>query len=380
MAGLDRRTFLKAGGALALAGLAGPDPAAWAEAPADTSAIHLKGDGLSLRPPEYTRLLEQMAADGLEKDDYGNGGIIGRLEETFATLLGKETAVFLPTGTLANHIAVRRLAGDRRRVIVQADSHLYNDAGDCAQQLSGLNLMPVDGPFNPESIFKALDRARSGRVTTEVGMISLESPLRRGFNSIHTLDEMAAVAEFARGEGLGLHLDGARLFMQAAHSGVAPADCAAHFDTVYVSLYKNFNAAGGAILAGRAETLADLYQERRMFGGSPYNVWPMAAPAGLFAEGFIGDYRAGRAVADGLRAELGGDRRFAFETIPGGSNGFWLKLNGVDPADFVKRLAERDIHLIPPRPQWDGLLLMINPTWARITAGDLAAAFRTAAG
>ena len=99
-------------------------------------------DGTVLSPREYADLLMKLVDEGTVKiDDYSNGGVVEELENKFAILLGKESAVFMPTGTLANHIAVRRLANNNRRIIVQEQSHLYNDSGDCAETLSGLNLI-----------------------------------------------------------------------------------------------------------------------------------------------------------------------------------------------------------------------------------------------
>jgi len=382
MPNFERRAFLKTGGALALTGMIGRPALASTpnhrslETEITDKAIRFSGDGLSLTPADYARLLSLLTADdSFEHDGYGNGGIIGVLEQKFAHLLGKETAVFLPTGTMANHLAVRRLTGSRERVIVQADSHLYNDSGDCVQELSGLNLVPIEGEFSPEAIKSVLGRSASGRVKTEVGAIVLESPLRRGFNTTQSLDQMAAIADLAREEGVGLHLDGARLAMQAAHQGIAIAEYAANFDTVSMSLYKNFNATGGAVLAGPREMLDGLYHDRRMFGGSPYQVWPMASVALLFVEDFIAEYRKAKAVTDQLVNLLGDDSRFRFEMIPGGSNSFWMHLDGADPEAFVEGLAARHIHLISPRPQWDGLLMMINPTIGRRTAEELAGDF-----
>lgn len=381
----NRRDFLKTGGALALSGVAGVSLASdRSDSPGDSllenEAVRFSGDGLSLTPPEYTRLLSKMAdSEEFERDVYASGGIIAELERKFAELLGKETAVFLPTGTLANHVALRRLTGDRRRVIVQAESHIYNDSGDCAQKLSGMNLLGVEGDFTTDSITAALENSARGRVKTEVGAISLESPLRRGFNTTHSPAEVAGIAELARSLGLGLHLDGARLFMQAAHQGFSPAEYAAPFDTVYVSLYKNFNAAGGAVLAGTEERLADLLHERRMFGGSPCHGWPLAAVAMLFVDGFLEEYRRAKLIAEELLVLLEDDNRFDFSEIQAGSNIFWLRLNGTDPTVLVQNLAGRNIHLLEPRPQWDGLLLMINPTLTRMNAEELATAFKSAA-
>src|SRR5438309_4516370 len=107
-------------------------------------SMYAFGDGIPHTPEEYAQLLAGLAKSGkLTSDEYSRGGVVETLEARMASLLGKEAAVWLPTGTLANHLAVRLLAGGKRRVIVQAESHLYNDCGDCAQTLSGLTLVPL---------------------------------------------------------------------------------------------------------------------------------------------------------------------------------------------------------------------------------------------
>src|SRR6476620_12205389 len=108
--------------------------------PADR--IYAFGDGVPHTPEEYARLLTELSAK-VEADNFSRGGVVENLEARMASLLGKEAAVWLPTGTIANHLAVRMLSGSKRRVLVQAESHLYNDCGDCAQTLSGLTLIPL---------------------------------------------------------------------------------------------------------------------------------------------------------------------------------------------------------------------------------------------
>ena len=100
----------------------------------------------------------------------------------FARLLGKERAVFMPTGTLANHMAVRALANGPSRVIVQEDSHFYLDEGDCAQTLSNLTLMPLApgrASFTADDVQHLLDQTKTGRVSSRVSVISIETPVRR---------------------------------------------------------------------------------------------------------------------------------------------------------------------------------------------------------
>jgi threonine aldolase len=113
-----------------------------------------------LTPEDYSLELTKPAEEGLiQPDSYSIGATMTALEQQFATLLGKQRALFAPTGTLANHLATRRLAENDRRVLVQAENHLYNDCGDCAGALSGLNLIPL-----------ALTRATFTRTTSSSGL------------------------------------------------------------------------------------------------------------------------------------------------------------------------------------------------------------------
>lgn len=98
---------------------------------------------MHLSTVEYAQPLAILTAGDAKADVYLKGGAVEELEDRFAKLLGKERGLFFPTGTLANHVAVRVLAGERRHVVVQEESHLYPDEGDCAQTLSGLNLVPL---------------------------------------------------------------------------------------------------------------------------------------------------------------------------------------------------------------------------------------------
>ena len=108
------------------------------------AAIQFRSDGLGLSPAAYLRLLAETAETrGIAEDNYSRDGVVAELEARIAALLGKEAAVFMPTGTLANHLALRLLARNGRRVVIQRESHLFNDEGDCAQQLSGFNLVPL---------------------------------------------------------------------------------------------------------------------------------------------------------------------------------------------------------------------------------------------
>lgn len=383
MTKLNRRRFVQLGG-LGATGLGlGVPVSAYGQADvqqargADDLLVRLSGDGLGLNPVQYSRLLARLADETtLASDSYSLGGIVEELETQFARVLGKEQAIFMPTGTLANHMAVRALAGGPSRVIVQDESHLYQDEGDCAQTLSGLTLVPLAtgrATFTAEDVQRVLDRTRSARVVPRVSVISIETPVRRKQGERFDPAELKKIVALARSEGIRLHLDGARLFLQAAYTGESVADAARPFDTVYVSLYKYFNAASGAILAGPRDALTGLYHVRRMFGGGLAEVWPFAAVALHSLPGF--DERFAQAVraSEDLIRLLSRHERFSIERIPSGTNLFRLRVNSGDAGALQERMATRRVLL--SAPQRDTFLIGVNETLNRMTVAELSDAF-----
>ncbi|MBI1790889.1 MAG: amino acid lyase [Acidobacteria bacterium] len=373
---VHRRGFLAAGALLANAP---PARSAGSE-----RRVHFTHDGLGLSPLEYSRLLAQLAEEGkIKPDSYSMEGAVAELEKAFARDLGKERAVFLPTGTLANHLAVRMLAGGNRKVLLQRESHLYNDCGDCAQTLSGLNLVPLAADratFTLEEVRDQVARAGGGRVAAPVGAILIESPVRRKSGETFAYEEMKRIAAFARERKIGLHLDGARIYLASAYSGIAPAQYAALFDTVYVSLYKYFNAASGAILAGPRSLLDPLYHPRRMFGGGLNQVWPFAAVALHYHRGFADRYQTAVHASEELLRRLSADPRFRVERIPSGSNIVALHVRTGDATAFHKKLAAAGVTLRAPERQgdWSKVPLTINETINRRPAEELAGIFSQA--
>ncbi|MCS7024665.1 MAG: beta-eliminating lyase-related protein [Bryobacteraceae bacterium] len=368
-----RRSFFRFSAAAAwgqaFSGAAPPDE------PARNQQVIAAGDGIPLTPREYCQLLEKLE---VEPDRDCQQGVVGALEAKFATLLGKERAVFLPTGTLANHLAVRLLAGSRRRILVQADSHLYNDCGDCAQMLSGLNLTPLP-ELTVQAVEAEIRRAASGRVATPVGALQIETPVRRRAGQLVDWKEMREICREARRRNLGLHLDGARLFIASAYTGVSVQEYAELFDTVYVSLYKCFNAASGAVLAGPSSLLEQVPPLRRIFGATLNQAWPYAAVALHFVEGFEQRFRAAKECSERVIALLERDANFEVKRVAQGSNRFYLRVRGVNAQIFQHRLESAGVTAPPPgEEEW--FLLAVNETWNRQTPEQIVAAFRRALG
>ena len=345
------------------------------------SRVYATGDGIKHTPEEYSRLLVNLTADGkLAVDSYSRGGVVEELETRMAAALGKETAVWLPTGTLANHLAVRLLAGPRRRALVQAESHLYNDCGDCAQTLSGLNLVPLApgrATFKLEEVQEAATNAAQGRVVIPIGAIQIETPVRRRQGERFDFGEIGKISAWARKQGVGMHLDGARLFLESGYTRRSVKEYAALFDTVYVSLYKYFNAGSGAILAGPKALLADLYHTRRMFGGGLPHVWTFAAVALHYLNGFEQRYQTAVDNAEQAISALGADRNFEFQRVANGTNIFRMRLTGVNGPVYQGRLEAAGISAeVPAAGDWFNM--QVNETWARVPATEIAARFRAA--
>lgn len=383
---VNRRQLLQAGSAATAFGLLASEPAMAGDSSrgpvAADSTVRMVGDGLGLTPRETVAVLEDLATSHpITPDWYSVGGAVEYLERAFAEELGKERAIFMPTGTLANHLAVRALATGQGRAIVQVESHLYNDAGDCVQRLSGIPLVPlgVGGPdFTLAEVQRVMDQTASRRVAAPVSVISIETPVRRRYGETFDAGELERVTSYAKKRGIGLHLDGARLYVQAAYENRAVADYAAPFDTVYISLYKCFNTPSGAILAGPKSLLDPMVDTRRMFGSGLPAAWPFAVIASRYFEGFIDRFRHAVAISEAFFAELSTREAFAVERIPRGTNIARLRVETGDIRAFRNGLMTEGIVLGPPRGT--SFWVTVNETWNRRAASDLVDRFEAALG
>jgi threonine aldolase len=380
---MRRRDFIKIGSVLAGAtaqqgGYAAPVNS-WKKTEA-SPAIDFLHDGLSFSPQEYAALLMKLADEGkIRADYYSNGGVVEELENKFAQLFGKESAVFMPTGTLANHIAVRNLANNNRRILVQEQSHLYNDTGDCSQTLSALNLIPLGEnsvEFTLAQIESIVKKTKGGRVESRIGAISIETPVRRQQDRMFDDGNIKAISAYAKNNGIKMHLDGARIFVQCVHTKTTPAQYGEMFDTAYTSLWKCFNAASGAVLAGSKKFTENLFHERRMFGGSLPAAWAFAAVALHFSDGFIDEYSRAWANAEKFFSLIKKQEKTEVIMLDKGSHIVRVNIKNTNLKKLVQYLAKQNITL--PDPDATGFLLKVNPSINRDTPENLAQHFADA--
>lgn len=358
-------------GALALAGKE-------AEAASSNDRVFLTGDGIPLTARERARqLLEITEKREIAMDSYSLGGVVEELEQRMAQLLGKERAVFFATGTLANHMGVRLLAKGGR-VLVQQESHLYRDEGDCAQRLSSINLVPLaanKATFTLADVQEQVEAAEQGRVVMKVGAISIESPVRRQDGEVVPFSEMKAICDYARKRGIGTHFDGARVFLAAPYTGVSVKQYAALFDTVYVSTYKYFNSNFGAVLAGPEAMLKDLYHERRMFGGGVPHCWAEAAMSLHFLDGFEQRYSKAVQTAEDAFKRVSKETGVEVRRVKPGSNIAFLRLKKTAADQAAGRLKAAGVAVEAPRvagADWSEIPVRTNETILRLPADEIA--------
>jgi threonine aldolase len=215
------------------------------------------------------------AAGDEPPDNYGKGGVLERLEAEVAELLGKPAAVFMPSGTMAQQIAMRLHAEDRGRssIAFHPTCHLelHEQAGYA--ELHGLRPRLVG---RREGLIESADLEA---LIEPLAALLLELPQREIGGFLPSWEELGVQAAWARQRGVALHLDGARLWESAPFYGRSYAEISALFDSVYVSFYKSLGAIAGAALAGSADFVARARVWQRRHGGNLVSMYPLALSA-----------------------------------------------------------------------------------------------------
>ncbi|HEY8673999.1 MAG TPA: beta-eliminating lyase-related protein [Candidatus Dormibacteraeota bacterium] len=241
---------------------------------ADSCTRFLIGHG----PRRAGALLATIPTD-TEIDYYGIGGVVADLEAEVASLLGKESAIFLPTGTMAQQATLRVHADRRasRSVVFHPMCHMETNEERGYQRLHALFGIPA-GPRD-----EPLSAATLAQVREPVAALLLELPQRGLGGTLPAWNELVAQASWARDRGAAVHLDGARLWdagpFYAKTFGKSLSDIAALFDTVYISFYKGLGGIAGCCVAGDAGLIEELSVWRTRHGGRMFMMWPYAASA-----------------------------------------------------------------------------------------------------
>ncbi len=239
-------------------------------------------------------------------DVFGEDPTVNLLQEKVAEILGKETALFVPTGTMANQLAIKSHTQPGDEVIIEDSSHPFNFEGGAGAALSGVQfycLKGVRGILDPAQIEEAI-RPEDHHFPVS-RLIGLENTHNRGGGSIYPIGKMVEIHKLARLRGLVIHLDGARLWNASIASGIKPHEYAKWADSVSVCLSKGLGAPIGSLVAGSKTFIDRVHRFRKMFGGGMRQVGIMAA-AGIYAldhhlERLKEDHQNAKRLAVGLK-------------------------------------------------------------------------------
>jgi threonine aldolase len=267
---------------------------------------------IDLRSDTQTRPTAEMraaiAAAEVGDEQKREDPTVRELERRAAELLGQGEAVFVPTATMANEIALRTLSEPGDEVIAEENSHIFlSELGGPAVH-AGLMTRPLRctaGRFTPDQI-RATVRVTDGTHVPPTKIVSVENTHNASGGRVWPLEEIEAVAATARELGLRLHLDGARVMNASVASGVPSSTIGGHFDTVTLCLSKGLGCPLGALVAGSAELMATARRFKHLFGGAMRQAGIVAA-AGVYAfehniERLAEDHERARRLAQGLEA------------------------------------------------------------------------------
>ena len=305
--------------------------------------IDLRSDTVT-RPTEGMRraMLEAPVGD----DVFGEDPTVNRLEQYVAGLLGKEAALYAPSGTMTNQIGVHISTNRGEEVLLHEGSHIFVYEAGAPAMLSGVQLRTLpgeSGTLSPETV-RAAVRPEDVHFPRS-RLLCLENTHNTSGGKVFPLEDFAAAAAEAKAHGLAVHLDGARLFNAQAATGIPAREWCAHADTVSVCSSKGLGAPVGSLLAGNEETISEARRARKAFGGGMRQAGIIAAAALYAFENHVERLSEDHARARNLAAGL---REAGYEVPEPETN---LVLVAVDdPPEFLRALAREGVLATPGKP------------------------------
>lgn len=301
-----------------------------------------KAELIDLRSDTVTRptpgMLDAMMSAQVGDDVFESDPTVNLLQEKIAGLFGMEAALYCPSGTMTNQIALRISTRPQDEVICDKRSHIYLYEGGGLAYNSMLSPKLLDG-----------DR---GRITAEMvesninpedihyprtSLVSLENTMNKGGGSIYQLDELKKIKQVCVKHGLKLHLDGARLFNALAETGESPAVFGELFDTISICFSKGLGAPVGSVLLGSKGAIKEAKRVRKVFGGGMRQAGYLAAACIYALDNHIERLAEDHALAKALGAAMA-KKEFVAEVLPVETNIVIAELRGVTPADLLEKL------------------------------------------
>jgi threonine aldolase len=302
---------------------------------------------LDFRSDTVTRPTPQMRAAMAEAplgdDVFGDDPTVNRLQGRVAELLGKEAALYVPSGTMSNLIAVRLHCRPGDEMICEAGCHIFNYEQGGYAQLSGVAARPVEGRHGVLQLeqLEGLIRPQNAHLV-RTRLVCLENTHNRGGGKILPYENVKSICRWAWDHDLRTHLDGARLFNAVVATGIEASRWTQHFDTVSVCFSKGLGAPVGSALAGPRELIDEAHRHRKVFGGGMRQAGVIAAGA-LYAlehhvDRLADDHANARRLAQGIR---GIDRLRLF---------FRVARDWGTAAELVEKMAEHGLLMLATAP------------------------------
>ena len=309
--------------------------------------IDIRSDTVT-QPTEGMRkaMLEAEVGD----DVLGDDPTVIKLQNKAAELLGKEAALYVPSGTMSNIVATRTHTSPGDEIVTEAHSHIYRYEGGAFAALSGCSVALVDGKnglMTSEQVSSSIRKAEGSLSHYPNGsLVCVENTAQGGGGSVYSQEAIDDICKIAREKDCKLHMDGARLFNASVASNTDPARMVRDFDSISICLSKGLGAPIGSVLVGSKEDLAQAHRWRKMFGGGMRQAGMMAA-AGIYAlenniDRLREDHRRARKFAEAL-VEM---PNFSVNLDTVQSNIVYIGVGKGRSKQMIEKLAKQDIDIL----------------------------------
>lgn len=307
--------------------------------------IDLRSDTVTKPSPEMRKAMyEAEVGDDVFKED----PTVNKLEEYIAELLGKESALYVPSGVMGNQICLNVITDPGDEVICNREAHIFNYESSSPARLSGIQLYPLDGKLGiltPDQVKPYIRTTAYHMPRTKV--IEVENTHNRAGGTIWPIENIVALKNLAKKHYLFYHLDGARIWNACVETRLSPTDYAEHFDTVSCCFSKGLGAPVGSAIAGSKEFIKEAYRVRKAWGGGMRQVGILAAAA-LYAvqnnrERLKEDHIRAKRLADRINSNP--DLEINMEAVQ--TNILLFKPLKMTPAEGLQKCKERGLILTP---------------------------------
>ena len=312
--------------------------------------VDLRSDTVT-QPTKEMRAVMESAKVG--DDVLGDDPTVKELEQSLAKMLGKEAALFVASGTMANAIAIRAHTSSGDEIITETTSHIYQYEGGGYAALSGCSIALVPGErgiLNPHDVEKAIRKAEGSLSHYPDGkLVCVENTSNRGGGTCYPQDTLDAIAKIAHDNDCAAHIDGARLFNAVIATGVEASRMVRDYDTISICLSKGLGAPVGSVLVGSSELISKAHRWRKMYGGGMRQAGIIAA-GGLYAiqnniQRLSEDHKRAFRLAEAVNAIDG----FSVDMDSVQTNMVYIE-GELDAKEIIRRLSEKGVDVLDVGP------------------------------